>query len=60
MKKFKETGLVTNIDRSVLHRFAFFAENIAIGSESVAEDQNVSILHCSQELGLSCGTLWRI
>ena len=41
-------------------RFAHFAENIAIVSERGAEDPNVSIPRHSQELGLSCGTLWRI
>ena len=43
MKKFEETGVVTNIERPVHHRFARSAENIAIISESVAEDPNVSI-----------------
>ena len=42
------------------HRFACCTENIAIVSESVAEDPNVSISRHSQELGLSYGTLWRI
>ena len=60
MKKFEETGVVTNIERPVHHRFARSAENIAIVSESVAEDPNVSIPRRSQELGLSYGTLWRI
>ena len=52
--------MVTNIERPVYHRFARSAENIAIVSESVAEDPNVSIPRRSQELGLSYGTLWRI
>ena len=42
------------------HCFARFArKNIAIVSESVAEDPNMSIPRRPQELGLSCGTLWR-
>ena len=60
VKKFEETGAVTNIVRPVHHRFARSAENIAAVSESVAEDPNVSIPRRSQELGLSYGTLWRI
>ena len=56
MKKFDETGVVTNIERPVHHRFAYSAENIDIVSESVAENSNVSINHRSQELG----TLLRI
>ena len=51
--KFEETGMVINIERAVHYRFACFAENIAIVSESVAEDTNVSIPCRSQELGLS-------
>ena len=43
VKKFEETGVVTNIERPVHHRFACSAENIVIVSESVAKDQNVSI-----------------
>ena len=42
------------------HCFARSAENIAIVSESVSEDQNVSIPRRSQELGLSYGIFWRI
>ena len=49
--------MVTNND---LHCFVRSAENIAIVSESVAEDPNVSIPRRSQELGLSYGILWRI
>ena len=60
VKKFEETCVITNIERPVHHRFASSAENIAIASESVAEDPNVSISHRSQELRLSYGTLWRI
>ena len=56
MKKFEETGLVTNIERPAQHRLA----RSAIVSESVAEEPNVSIPRCSQELGLSYGTFWRI
>ena len=43
MKKFEETGVVSNIDRSVYYRFARSAEHIDIVSESVAENRNVSI-----------------
>ena len=46
--------MVTNND---LHCFVRSAENIAIVSESVAEDPNVSILRRCQELELSYGTL---
>ena len=42
------------------HRFAHFAENIPIISESVKRDPNVSIPRRSWELELSYGTLWRI
>ena len=48
--KFEETGVAANIKRPVHHRFALFTKNIAIVSESVAEEPNVSIPHCSQEL----------
>ena len=51
MKKFKETGVVTNIDS---------VENIAIVSENIVEGPNMSIPRRSQELGLSYGTFWRI
>ena len=51
------TGVITNIERPVHHRFACSAENIAIVSESIAEDPNMSILRFYQELGLSYGTL---
>ena len=40
------------LKRPVHHRFARSADNIAIVSESVAEDPNVSIPCRSQELGL--------
>ena len=55
VKKFKETGAFTNIERPVHHRFARPTENIVIVSESVGEDRNVSIPHPhrSQVLGLS-------
>ena len=59
MKKFEETGVVTQIERPVHYRFTRSAENIAIVSESVSEDPNVSIPRRSQKLGLSYGTLWR-
>ena len=48
--------MATNIKRLVHHRFACFAENIAIVSESVAQDPSVAIPRPSQELGLSYGT----
>ena len=63
MKKLEETGVVTNIETPVHHRIARSyrsAENIAIVSESVAEESNVSIPSRPQELGLSYGTLWHI
>ena len=63
MKKFEETGVVTNTERGVQYRFGRFdhsAENIAIVSESVAEDPSVSIPRRSQELRLSYATLWCI
>ena len=60
MKKFEEIGVVPNTERPVHHRFDRSAENIAILSESVAEDPNVSIPPHSEALGLSYGTLWRI
>ena len=53
VKKFEETGMVTNIERRMHHRFARYAENIAFVIDSVAEDPNVSFPCCSQELGLS-------
>ena len=43
MKKFEEAGEVTNIERPVQYHFARSAKNIAIASESVAEDPNVSL-----------------
>ena len=52
--------MVTNVDKPVHHRFVHSTENIAIVSESIAEDPNVSFPHRSQQLGLSYGTLWRI
>ena len=45
VKKFEETGMVSNIDRPMHHRIARAAENIAIVNEN------------SQELGLSYCTL---
>ena len=52
VKKFGEIGVVTIIKRPVYYRVALSAENIAIVSESVAEDPNESIPHRSQALGL--------
>ena len=43
VKQFEETEVFTNIERPVHHRFARSAANIAIISENVAEDPNVSI-----------------
>ena len=60
VKKIEETGVVANIKRPVQHRFACSTENIAMVSESVAEDPNVSISHRCQELGLPYGTSRRI
>ena len=59
MKKFEETGVVTNVERPVQHRFAHSAENISVINEYVNEDPNVSNPSRSQELGLAYGTLWR-
>ena len=53
VKKFEESGVVTNIERPVHHRFARSAENIGIVSKSVVEDVNVPIPRHSQELGQS-------
>ena len=44
VKKFEETGVIKNIKRPLHHRFARSAENIAIVSEIVNEDSNVSIV----------------
>ena len=52
--------MVTNIERPEHHRFARSAEDIAIASESIAEDPNMTIPRRPQELGLLFGTLWRI
>ena len=60
VKKFKETGVVTNIERPVHHRFACSAENVANVSESFADDPNVLIPRRSQESGLSYSTLGHI
>ena len=49
--------MIINIERPVHHRFAVSAENIAIASESVAKDSNVSIPNRSLQLGLSYCTL---
>ena len=50
MVKFKETGVVTNIERPVHYRFTRSAKNIAIASKSVAKDPNVLIPRRSHEL----------
>ena len=49
--------MVTNIESPLHNRFARSNENIAIVSESIAEDPIVSIPRRSRELGLSHGTL---
>ena len=56
MKKFKETEVVNNIESLVHLRVARSAENIAIASESIAKDPNVSIPRRSQELRMSYGS----
>ena len=43
MNRFEETGVDTNIERPVHHRFARSAENIAIVSKSIAEDPNCDV-----------------
>ena len=43
VKKFEEIGVVTNIKWPIYYRFARYAENIAIVSESFAEDPNMWI-----------------
>ena len=60
VKKFEDTVVVTNIKRPVHHCFTRSSTNIAILSESVAKDPNVSIPCRSQELELSYGKLWHI
>ena len=60
VKKFEETGVATYIESPVHNRLVRSAEDIAIVSESVAEDSNVSIPRCSQELGQFYAILWRI
>ena len=52
--------MITNIGRSVHHRFTHSAEYIAIVSGSLVDGLNVMIPRRSQELGLSYGTLWRL
>ena len=44
MEKFEESGEGTNIKRPVRHRFARSAENLAIVSKSVANDDFSSLL----------------
>ena len=60
VKKFGETGVVTNIEKPVHHRFARSVQNIAIVSEIVAEDLNVLIPCRSQNLRQFYGTLSHI
>ena len=48
MKKFKETEVVTNIERPMHHCFA----STAVVSESISEDPNVSFPVRSKELRL--------
>ena len=49
VRKFEETGVITNIERPVHHRLSRSAQNIAIVNESIAKDPNVSIPRRSQE-----------
>ena len=42
-KRFDDTEVITNIERPEHHRFARSSENIAIVSENVAGNPNVSI-----------------
>ena len=56
VKIFKETAVVTNIERPVHYRFGRSAKNIAVVSESVAENPNVSIPRRSPGIELSYGT----
>ena len=60
MQKFEDTGVVTNIEGPVHHRFARSAVNIDIVNESVAEDPNVAIPRRPKELQLSYDTLYCI
>ena len=60
VKKILKTGVVTSIKRSVYHHFVRSAVNIAIVSEGLAEDPNVSIIRRSQELGLSYTALYGV
>ena len=50
VNKFEETIVVTNIEKPVHHFFACSAENIAIISENVTEEPNVSVPRRSQGL----------
>ena len=49
VKRFEETRVVINIERPVHHRFARSSQNIAIVSESVAENPDVSLPCLPQE-----------
>lgn len=60
VKKFEETGSVTDIVRHVHHRNVRNIENVVAVAGSVAEDPNLSIPRRAQQLGLSYGSLWRI
>ena len=50
VRNFEDTGVITNIERSVHHCFTCSTENMALISETIAEDPNVSIPRRSQEL----------
>ena len=58
VKKFKETVEVTSMEYFLCIIVLRDKLKICVVSESVAEGPKESIPHRSQELGLSCGTLW--
>jgi len=58
--KFESTGSINNQSTPVRHRNARPAENIAAVRESIQENPRQSISRCSQELGLSAISTWRI
>ena len=59
--KFESTGSINNQPISPVHRRnARSAENIAAVRESVRENPRRSIFRCSQELGFSATSTWRI
>lgn len=60
VKKFDETGCVTDKPKSGRPKTVRTNENIAAVSESVENEPTTSISRRSQELGISYGSLWRI